>query len=631
MVNKKISYRPEIDGLRAVAVISVLIFHLNPEILPGGFLGVDIFFTISGFLITSIIYDDILKGHFSFKNFFRKRILRLVPPSVFVVFATIFCGFYLLGPSSLYLLIKSAISSLAMSANIFFWKILGLNYFAPESETLPLLHFWSLAIEEQFYFFWPPVLFILSKYFNKRIFLYAFLLIFLSVALSFVLTSQNSELAYFMPFTRAYQLLIGCLVGIYSVQKGKIYINDVLLDLVFLILVSSFFWMNKTFSFPGLWALIPTLLTSILLIANEGRSISTRFLKFKSVVFIGLTSYSLYLWHWPVISLFKIKFGEVKNIQYIIVLFIIIILTLFSYYFIEKKTRYIDISFNKSLLFNVVPLLIVVLFLFPSIKAKNLNFISKNKNLTYGVDRYTSDATVCHDLSKISNNDCVYPKGDNPDVLMWGDSNSAHYVGFVKKISLREGKAFRNISESACAPLLSRLEEIVKNKDLSRCKKFATAIEMIKDKYPVHIISGQWATYYKSPGFEQSLRETFKRFKDKKVYIMSQIPFLKIDRDCEISRLIGENIKCKTTNKSYASYIRSHSYLANLLVKSVVKDFKNISFVDLTNYFCDKKVCSVFNDKILKGIPLYYDRSHLNNFGSAALGESFVKTKVFFK
>lgn len=213
MSNKSLSYRPDIDGLRALAVLAVVIFHINKGWLPGGFVGVDIFFVISGFLITGILKREQDKSIFSFANFYMRRIRRILPAALTTILITLIVGIFVLLPSDLKELGKSSLASVFSVANIYFWLFLDTGYFADSSETVPLLHMWSLGVEEQFYLIWPAIMLLTYKFGGRR------LLIFVAAALAivsfvigehFILTDQS--FAYYMLPSRAGELLFGAIL-----------------------------------------------------------------------------------------------------------------------------------------------------------------------------------------------------------------------------------------------------------------------------------------------------------------------------------------------------------------------------------------------------------------------------------
>ena len=297
-----VKYRPDIDGLRAVAILSVMAFHIWPWRVSGGFVGVDVFFVISGYLISSILFSEIASNRFSVLTFYERRIRRIFPAlfaMLIVVSAVI--SFFLL-PNELIEYAKSVISATTSTSNFYFWGHSG--YFqAPMSK--PLLHTWSLAVEEQFYLTFPMFL-LLTRRFASRFLKHAvILLFFLSLAASIVAVRYSPNTAFYMPYTRAWELLLGTLLSLRLFPRlPQAWLrNAVTLAGMGLIAYSALRYLPQT-PFPGLAALAPCGGAALIIGAGEsGRTLVGRALSWKPVVFVGLISYSLYLWHWPVIIL----------------------------------------------------------------------------------------------------------------------------------------------------------------------------------------------------------------------------------------------------------------------------------------------------------------------------------------
>jgi peptidoglycan/LPS O-acetylase OafA/YrhL len=295
-------YRPDIDGLRAVAILSVMAFHIWPWRVSGGFIGVDVFFVISGYLISSILFSEIASNQFSILAFYERRIRRIFPAlfaMLIVVSAVI--SFFLL-PNELIDYAKSVIAATTSTSNFYFWRHSG--YFeAPMSK--PMLHTWSLAVEEQFYLTFPMFLLFTRRFFPRLLKHAVVLLFFFSLAASIVVVRYNPNTAFYMPYTRAWELLLGTIVSLRFFPRlpHVLLRNAVTLAGMGLIAYSALRYLPQT-PFPGLAALAPCVGSALIIGAGEsGRTLVGRALSWRPVVFIGLISYSLYLWHWPVIIL----------------------------------------------------------------------------------------------------------------------------------------------------------------------------------------------------------------------------------------------------------------------------------------------------------------------------------------
>lgn len=295
-----LKYRPEIDGLRAVAVLSVMAFHMNWPRTPGGFVGVDIFFVISGYLISSIILREICQSSFSILGFYERRIRRIFPAlfAMLIVF-TGFALIYIL-PSEFSVYAKSLLAATCSVSNFYFWQHAG--YFDSQLSN-PLLHTWSLAVEEQFYIFFPLFLLLVRSLQPKRIKTAVVVLFFASLAVSSWQAFFAARAAFYMPSSRAWELLMGTMLslGIFPRLPSRLWRNVVAAAGLLLIAYPVCFYSMRT-PFPGLYALAPCLGAALIIGASEsGSSLVCSGLSLRPVVFVGLISYSLYLWHWPVI------------------------------------------------------------------------------------------------------------------------------------------------------------------------------------------------------------------------------------------------------------------------------------------------------------------------------------------
>lgn len=313
-------YRAHLDGLRGVAVLAVIAFHLRGNRMPGGFTGVDVFFVISGFLITSQILAETISSRFSYAEFYRRRIRRIAPAMLVVVLVTVVAAQLFLLPEDATATARSALWSIAGLANVWFWRNLDTGYFAEDSATVPLLHLWSLGIEEQFYLLWPPLLRLLvgarhrpGPPARERIapgFAASTSLVAVasgSYALGSVLASRAPAFAYYMLPTRAGELLLGALVAL--VVRGGVAkripprLADGLGIAGLVSIGGSFLLLSGNDPFPGWLALPPTLGAALVILSGEAHlGPTTKALSGGPLVGVGLLSYSLYLWHWPFIA-----------------------------------------------------------------------------------------------------------------------------------------------------------------------------------------------------------------------------------------------------------------------------------------------------------------------------------------
>ena len=371
------TYRSDIDGLRAVAVLSVVLFHAFPEILPGGFTGVDVFFVISGFLISTILYSNLATGRFSIADFYGRRIRRIFPALILVMASCYALGWFVLLPDEYAQLGKHIAGGAGFVQNFVLWNESG--YFDNAADTKPLLHLWSLGIEEQFYIVWPILLWI-----GYRLRLNLLSLTLLIAIISFVLNirginvTKDLTATFYSPQTRFWELLIGATAAyltlypsaklkafvaqaiagaksafvaivwnkdkqqaLHSVAAGAVNNANLYSIAGLLILLLGMALVNKHSAFPGWWALMPTLGSVLLIIAGPRAIINRTLLSNKVMVALGLISYPLYLWHWAILSFLRIMQGEVAPWwQRAIAVLLAVVLSTLTYKFVEKPIRF---------------------------------------------------------------------------------------------------------------------------------------------------------------------------------------------------------------------------------------------------------------------------------------------------
>lgn len=337
----KPTYRPDIDGLRAIAVLSVVLYHYGIGSIHGGFVGVDIFFVISGYLITGIIQKEISRGEFTFSGFYERRIRRIFPALFAMLFVTLVTSAWLLLPSDLRRLGSAALATLLFGSNVLFWRQSG--YFDPSSEYNPLLHTWSLAVEEQFYIALPVLLILLHRF--ARGWLKPALIVCAIVSFAFCIWVQKFRptATFFLSPFRAWELLVGGWLAIGVIPpilaaRLRLLVSAAALAL----LLFSLWWIKAGPDFPGWQAVLPVAATAALLHAGaQGSSSIQRLLCLKPLVFIGLISYSLYLWHWPLIVFVRYRnaLEPVAPVVAWLLLGVAIVFAAASYRWIETPLR----------------------------------------------------------------------------------------------------------------------------------------------------------------------------------------------------------------------------------------------------------------------------------------------------
>ncbi|MEM6467638.1 MAG: acyltransferase, partial [Pseudomonadota bacterium] len=332
-------YRQDIDGLRALAVSLVVIFHTNEALIPGGFIGVDIFFVISGYLITGLILRDIDAGQFSFVEFYRRRTKRILPAMFLVTFSTLCVGAWLMLPSDVLDLSQSAITTAAMLSNAYFTFELDTGYFAADSRTIPLLHMWSLAVEEQFYLFWPILLVVLAKTRLNLLPILAGLVLVSVIVGEWMLREGWHSFAYYMLPSRVFQFALGGALVLVERKRwatlGSGWAFWVSLAGLLLVLASAFGLDGET-AFPGLWAAPVTIGATLLLWGGRAPHALSKLFSLSPLRWIGLISFSLYLWHWPVLAFQRYLYPELGLAQQVFSIAVMLGLSVLSYRLIEQ-------------------------------------------------------------------------------------------------------------------------------------------------------------------------------------------------------------------------------------------------------------------------------------------------------
>ena len=336
-------YRADIDGLRAVAVALVILFHFGLPV-PGGFVGVDAFFVISGYLITGIVIREIEAGSFSLLSFYDRRIRRIFPALFAVIVATLIAGAFILLPGDYKMTARSALSSSLSLANFFFYR--HTEYFDPAAETMPLLHIWSLAVEEQFYIVWPVLLVLLAWNFHGKRWplVYACLIVFAaSLACSIYLVQTNPKAAFFLPHSRAWELAVGAALALLPAKLWT-RLAPAAQPAGFAglgLLLFGAFMLTERAPFPGANALFPVIGAALIIAPWSRPTFVQRALAAAPVVFVGKISYSLYLWHWPVLVFWQHYTGEEdpSRLELVVLFAVALVLSYASWRWIEQPFR----------------------------------------------------------------------------------------------------------------------------------------------------------------------------------------------------------------------------------------------------------------------------------------------------
>ena len=353
-------YRPEIDGLRALAVVPVILFHAGFELFSGGFVGVDVFFVISGYLITTVLIEDLENKRFSIVNFYERRARRILPALFFIMILCVPFAWILLSGPSLHKFGNGLIGVSLFLSNVVFWKQKG--YFDQSSELNPILHTWSLAVEEQYYVLFPIFLVLAWRFGKNRVFWMIVLMAAISLLLSEWGWRNKGTANFYLAPTRAWELLAGSIAAFVIHNRG-VQKNNLLALLGLAAIIFSIFSYNESTPFPSVYALVPVLGVILIVLYAEKETLAAKFLSTKVFVSTGLISYSVYLWHQPVFAFFRIYTNQI-SLHWLLTLVLIIITFLLSYVswrFVEKPFRNRNFI-NKFLLFTLSFIALMSLF-----------------------------------------------------------------------------------------------------------------------------------------------------------------------------------------------------------------------------------------------------------------------------
>ncbi|VAW87043.1 O-antigen acetylase [hydrothermal vent metagenome] len=610
-------YRKDIDGLRAIAILAILIFHIDPR-FTGGFIGVDVFFVISGFLITGIIWRDLEKQCFSFSEFYLKRIRRLFP----ALFVTLFLSFIFVLVFGLNNEIKmygeSVLSSLYYVSNMYFYT--QSDYFDSDLELNPLLHTWSLSVEEQFYIIFPLfLLFVFRKKHNASYYLLAFF--FLSFILSEALIHIDSSAAFFLAPSRFWQFLTGSIIAIYAY---KLTLNKITSESISFIgvclVVASLVFLSKETLFPGIYAILPTLGTALLLIGGRnGTTVSYKLLASPIPKFFGNISYSLYLWHWPIVVFYKtLLFPELQKEDKLIIFFLSILAGYLSWKFIEQPTRKISIKKRKVMLINLSLISILTITTLGVLSTQTSLFFRQDTTYFESFANYNmgSRSGQCflhgkHNDIKSFNDELCIKTGDGKNVLLIGDSHAAHYYQALNKDYPNVN--ISQVTASGCRPTIAfqgkkRCTELMK-------KVFHNLLD--KHDFDTIIIAAQW----RKPEDIENLNKTIKFIENKVNNIIIFGPVMEYRQS--LPMLLARTDNGAHQNKEGFRITIARKWNDRLSVNEKIKNSTHetkAKFVSIIDYMCPDKTCIT----TLDGVPIQYDGGHLTNEGA-----SFVLKQIF--
>jgi peptidoglycan/LPS O-acetylase OafA/YrhL len=635
-------YRKEIDGLRAIAVLPVILFHAGFTTFSGGFVGVDIFFVISGYLITTIIVDEMDKGSFSLLNFYERRARRILPALFFVMLCTLLFAWFLLPPDDMRSFAKSLVAVPLFISNLLFYRESG--YFDTLTDLKPLLHTWSLAVEEQYYLLFPLFLIVAWKFGKRSIIAILIIVSTISIVLAQWASSTHPNFAFYMLPTRGFELLIGAIISLFLNYKPRIISVSQSLSLLGIALVTySIFAFDRHTPFPSFYTLIPTIGTGLILIFANQNNIAGKLLGHKLLVRIGLISYSAYLWHQPIFSLSK-QVIPIEASTYLVLFLVGMSLALgyFNWKYLEKPFRNKNKVGLKKLIV-IVAIFSIIFFIF-GIKG----YLSNGYPNRQGMEIYKD---FDNDIEKIGYKKCTsseltdgekinycYEASNGPvNAVIIGDSHAADkFYGIEKNITEHN---WALIGNSSCPPVMKidvegdqkncriKFEKIFNH--IINNNEIQTVVLSYFGNYPlttayaadhiankvgpdsVKISSTKSTTNDRSEIFYFGLSETVRTLlaSNKKVYLLVDVPELPY---FPINCVKGFS-NCSVTKSE--ALMRQEQHRA--IVARLEKTFPKLIVYDPINLFCDDSQCTYKNGKNI----LYKDSHHLTFIGSDLYGK----------
>lgn len=635
-------YRPDIDGLRAIAILSVVIYHAFPKLIKGGFIGVDIFFVISGFLISTIIFSSMERNSFSFIEFYSRRIKRIFPALTLVLIACLSFGWIALIADEYKQLGKHVAGGAGFISNFLFWNESG--YFDNASETKPLLHLWSLGIEEQFYIFWPLLLWLGWKI-RSNLLATAIVIAVASFALNVGKVQTDAVAAFYSPLTRFWELLAGSILAYVTLHRenqlaklrhrfdmwlgrltafaDKKSINDIQSLLGAILIFAGIFIVNAERQFPGWWALLPV--TGAVMIISSGVHswFNRTVLSNRVLVWLGLISYPLYLWHWPLLSFaWIVESNDPSRQMRIVAVTASIILAWLTYRFIEKPMRFGKHGGVKSaIMVGMMAILAAAGYKLyelnglPSravaqLQSKSIGDIGHDEYDRYNIDHfYPCDPVPAGKLSPIETKKkygCRQSKKSRAvDLAIIGDSHADHLF-----IGLAEGLPAINVATYTYGGL-----PFLKNKGFDDI--FKTVIE--DDNIKTIILSAYWGNritrVQDGIDFPSEFIKTIDTLikANKRVYLAEDVPDFPFDpKKCKYSRRFSQANGCVQNRSTFEK--RHMKYYP--FFESIEGNNHKVKILKTSIYFCDADTCTMAKD----GHLFYRDKNHLNITGSKYLG-----------
>jgi peptidoglycan/LPS O-acetylase OafA/YrhL len=635
-----LKYRAEIDGLRALAVVPVILFHAGFELFSGGFVGVDVFFVISGYLITTILIEDIENKRFSIINFYERRARRILPALFFVMLVCIPFAWMWMLPGQMKDFSQSLVAVSLFASNILFWRESG--YFAADAEEKPLLHTWSLAVEEQYYVLFPIFLILAWRFGKNRVFWMIVVMAAISLLFSEWGWRNVATANFYLAPTRAWELFSGSITA-FIVQKKGVRKNNLLALVGLAAIVFSIFYYDETTPFPSVYTLVPVLGVVLLVLYAEKGTFAAKLLSTKVFVGIGLISYSAYLWHQPLFA-----FARIRSLEHpsSILMSILSLLALILAYI---TWRYIESPFRLK---KVKVIGMKKVFVFSSFGLVSYFSFGLFGHVTNGIEsRVPQEVSDIEKAGQPVNpkclsekiNNCLMGNGDSLEkFILVGDSHAGRYSYILEKIALERNHNIRVISGSWCAPLINwkvRENEVAPNSDCfpsmeNEIRKLAqTSVNTI-------VLAAEWGNYTQgyrhgskttnyeysgsgkleeitiSQSFSKAFRDTvsFLVANNKRVVIISPLPEYKFNVPNALAKAYWFDSDMQFLSLPLNEYQKRNFEFYTTLENEL---FTNLSTLYVESFFCNQVSCPPYDENYM---PFYSDGNHLSTTGLTKVG-----------
>jgi len=615
------TYRDDIQGLRALAVVPVVLYHADDRLLPGGFVGVDIFFVISGFLITRILLRDLAHGEMTIAGFYQRRVQRLFPALFVMLVAVLLAAALLLSPRDYSELARTALSTVFFVSNFDFYLLSG--YFDGVAAEKPLLHTWSLAVEEQFYILFPLLLALLFKHARRRLLAIVAFGALVLFAVSVWGANEHRTAAFFLTPFRAFALAIGALLALTPISEQMPRSVRAATSLAGLALISaSFFLISRTTVFPGFAALAPCLGAALVIFAGSGgQSLGGRAISFPALTFFGAISYSLYLWHWPILAFARHFLGRAPEPWPAALLVgVAIVAAAASWRFVEQPVLRSSMSRTRAFGLAGAAMALVSLAALGIRSAEGLpgRFTPAAQALFSAAGDYNHHRHLCHsdiDRPIAYAQNCVFGKPHAPPTIaVWGDSAGAELVVALGEMLGARGQAVMQITSSACPPALDY--QMLPGRPDCAAHNSATVENLVRDTQVRTVLLT--INYQRYPtedrlrlfaGLERTVAAL--QASGKTVVLVYPFPNPWFDTPDLLGRRAQRGEPLNTLGVSFASYARDNApiitFFDALSVRTGATSFRP------TDGLCTGEVCPAHHPEYG---ALYWDGNHISVSGA---------------